>query len=65
MYVIVHVVGVHLDTQPSLTYPAHIYNMWNVEYPEAGHVDEQILLGNIVSQVSHPIQPRLQELGNV
>ena len=39
-----------------------------VEYPEAGDVDDQIVLGHIIiiiSQVSDPLQASLQELGNV
>ena len=39
-----------------------------VEYPEAGDVDDQIVLGHIIiiiSQVSDPLQASLQELGDV
>ena len=35
------------------------------QYPETGHVDDQIVLANIVSQVGHTLHPGLQEPGDI
>ena len=36
-----------------------------MEYPETGHVDDQIVLTDIISHVSNLLHPGLQEPGNV